>query len=64
MEKVSLIQQAMQAWQLPEAAMCLTGILTGLLAQGYSSIESAILGVYLHGLAGILLQKNILWKRW
>lgn len=30
----------------------LTGILTGLLAQGYSSIETAILGVYLHGLAG------------
>lgn len=32
----------------------LTGILTGLLAQGYSSIEAAILGVYLHGLAGDL----------
>ncbi len=32
----------------------LTGILTGLLAQGYSSIETAILGVYLHGLAGDL----------
>jgi NAD(P)H-hydrate epimerase len=30
----------------------LTGILTGLLAQGYSSIETAILGVFLHGLAG------------
>jgi ADP-dependent NAD(P)H-hydrate dehydratase / NAD(P)H-hydrate epimerase len=30
----------------------LTGILTGLLAQGYSSKEAAILGVYLHGLAG------------
>ena len=32
----------------------LTGILTGLLAQGYSSVETAILGVYLHGLAGDL----------
>ncbi len=32
----------------------LTGILTGLLAQGYSPVESAILGVYLHGLAGDL----------
>lgn len=32
----------------------LTGILTGLLAQGYSSSETAILGVYLHGLAGDL----------
>lgn len=32
----------------------LTGILTGLLAQGYSSIEAAILGVYLHGLSGDL----------
>jgi hydroxyethylthiazole kinase-like uncharacterized protein yjeF len=32
----------------------LTGILTGLMAQGYDSIESAILGTYLHGLAGDL----------
>lgn len=30
----------------------LTGVLTGLLAQGYSGVEAAILGVYLHGLAG------------
>ena len=30
----------------------LTGILTGLLAQGYSPGDSAILGVYIHGLAG------------
>lgn len=30
----------------------LTGILTGLLAQGYESVEAAVLGVYLHGLAG------------
>jgi hydroxyethylthiazole kinase-like uncharacterized protein yjeF len=30
----------------------LTGILTGLLAQGYSSVEAAILGVYLHGRTG------------
>ena len=32
----------------------LTGILTGLLAQGYSPLEAAQLGVYLHGLAGDL----------
>lgn len=32
----------------------LTGILTGLMAQGYSSIDAAILGAYLHGLAGDL----------
>lgn len=32
----------------------LTGILTGLLAQGYSSRQACILGVYLHGLAGDL----------
>jgi NAD(P)H-hydrate epimerase len=32
----------------------LTGILTGLLAQGYSSAEAAIMGVYLHGMAGDL----------
>ena len=30
----------------------LTGILTALLAQGYSSKEACVLGVYLHGLAG------------
>lgn len=30
----------------------LTGILCGLLAQGYSEKEACILGVYLHGLAG------------
>jgi len=32
----------------------LTGILVGLLAQGYTSEEAAITGVYLHGLAGDL----------
>lgn len=30
----------------------LTGIISGLLAQGYSSLEACQLGVYLHGLAG------------
>jgi NAD(P)H-hydrate epimerase len=30
----------------------LTGILLGLLAQGYSPLETSVLGVYLHGLAG------------
>jgi len=32
----------------------LTGILTGLLAQGYTPQEAALLGVYLHGLSGDL----------
>ena len=32
----------------------LTGIITGLRAQSYSGIESALLGVYFHGLAGDL----------
>lgn len=32
----------------------LTGIITALLAQGYSSQESSVLGVYIHGLAGDL----------
>ncbi|MCD4682028.1 MAG: NAD(P)H-hydrate dehydratase [Bacteroidales bacterium] len=32
----------------------LTGILLGLMAQGYTSKETCILGVYLHGLAGDL----------
>ena len=30
----------------------LTGILAGLKAQGYTSLETCLLGVYLHGLAG------------
>ena len=30
----------------------LTGIITGLLAQGYSPFDAAHLGVFLHGLAG------------
>jgi hydroxyethylthiazole kinase-like uncharacterized protein yjeF len=37
----------------------LTGILTGLLAQGYSSIETAIFGTYLHGLAGDLAAEKL-----
>jgi len=37
----------------------LTGILTGLLAQGYSAVETAILGVYLHGVAGDLSAKEL-----
>ncbi len=32
----------------------LTGILAGLFAQGYTSLETCILGVFLHGLAGDL----------
>lgn len=32
----------------------LTGIITSLLAQGYSSIDAAIIGVYIHGMAGNL----------
>lgn len=36
----------------------LTGILAGLLAQGYNPTEACILGVYLHGLAGDLAAEN------
>ncbi len=36
----------------------LTGILTGLLAQGYAPKQAAILGVYIHGLAGDLALKK------
>jgi len=32
----------------------LTGLLTGLMAQGYDSMQTALLGVYLHGRAGDL----------
>lgn len=37
----------------------LTGILTGLLAQGYSSLEACLLGVYLHGLAGDIAAEEL-----
>lgn len=35
----------------------LTGIITGLLAQGYDSLVSAIFGVYLHGSAGDIVSQ-------
>jgi len=37
----------------------LTGILTALLAQGYSTIDAALIGVYVHGLAGDLAAREI-----
>ena len=37
----------------------LTGIITGLLAQNYSSLNSCILGVYLHGLAGDIAAEKL-----
>ena len=36
----------------------LTGMISGLLAAGYGMKEAAILGVYLHGLAGDILAKE------
>ncbi len=32
----------------------LTGILLGLMAQGYKALETCLMGVYLHGFAGDL----------
>jgi len=37
----------------------LTGILTGLLTQGYSSHDASLLGVFLHGLAGDLAAEDL-----
>ena len=37
----------------------LTGMITGLLAQGYSSEDASILAVYLHGSAGDIAAKEI-----
>lgn len=37
----------------------LTGIITGLVAQQYSPIDAAVLGVYLHGLAGDFAAKQL-----
>jgi hydroxyethylthiazole kinase-like uncharacterized protein yjeF len=36
----------------------LTGILTGLLAQGYNSTETACMGVWIHGLAGDFAKRD------
>ncbi len=36
----------------------LTGLITGLLAQGYTSGQASVLGVYLHGIAGDLAAKK------
>jgi NAD(P)H-hydrate epimerase len=36
----------------------LTGLITGLLARGYTSFEAAVTGVYLHGLAGDKAQEK------
>ena len=37
----------------------LTGIISGLVAQGYTSLNAAILGVYVHGLAGDLAAESL-----
>lgn len=37
----------------------LTGILTALVAQSYTPVEAAVLGVYLHGLAGDIAAVNL-----
>ena len=37
----------------------LTGVLTGLLAQGYKSGDAAMLGTYLHGRAGDIAARRI-----
>ncbi len=37
----------------------LTGIIAGLLSQGYSPLESAVLGVYMHGKAGDLAYEEL-----
>ncbi|MFN7013897.1 MAG: NAD(P)H-hydrate dehydratase, partial [Bacteroidia bacterium] len=36
----------------------LTGVITSFLAQGYNSVEAALLGVYIHGMAGDIAAAN------
>ena len=40
------------------AGDALTGIITGLKAQGYSSLDSCLIGVFLHGTAGDIVAKK------
>jgi NAD(P)H-hydrate epimerase len=37
----------------------LTGMITGLLARGYAPEQAALLGVYLHGLAGEIASRKL-----
>ncbi|MCO6498796.1 MAG: NAD(P)H-hydrate dehydratase [Vicingus serpentipes] len=37
----------------------LTGVITGLLAQGYQPKDAALMGVYLHGVAGDIAKENL-----
>ena len=37
----------------------LTGIIAGLLAQGYNQQDAALIGMYLHGLAGDLAVRDL-----
>ena len=37
----------------------LTGLICGLIAQGYEALEASVLGVYLHGLSGDLASKTM-----
>jgi len=37
----------------------LTGMITGLLAQGYTSLEASLIGVFIHGLAGDIARDTI-----
>ena len=37
----------------------LTGVITGLLAQGYSSLHASLIGVFVHGIAGDLAAKQM-----
>lgn len=43
----------------PGSGDVLTGLITGLLAQGYTSYQSAILGVWIHALAGDAAAKDL-----
>lgn len=40
----------------------LTGMITGLLAQGYTSLQASLLGVYLHGLTADIAMSNMVYE--
>ena len=40
----------------------LTGLITGLLAQGYTAFEAAVFGVYLHGLSADVAMKDLTYE--
>ena len=52
------IQQVIQGMATAGSGDVLTGVIAGILAQGYTPSNSAIIGTYVHGLSGDLAKNE------